>query len=77
MSTSVLSGDRNQCSGCAAFFNYTTAFDGHRRGTFGTLRRPGTRRCMTTAELLLAGWHKDADGYWTAKKQRTRCSKRA
>ncbi len=54
-----LSGDRNQCSSCLAYFNSITAFDKHRTGKFD-----GSRRCLSTDEMLAKGLGKTNDGFW-------------
>ena len=64
-----LSGDRNQCQGCKAYFNSTAAFDKHRVGTFGAPIGDGTymahtRRCRTPEEMAAAGMSKNAADFW-------------
>jgi len=54
-----LTGDRNQCQGCKAYFNSTFAFDKHRTGEHGK-----DRCCLTEAEMLAKGMCKNAAGYW-------------
>jgi hypothetical protein len=54
-----LSGDRNQCQGCKAFFNSTFAFDKHRTGDFGK-----NRHCLTADEMTAKGMDKNAAGFW-------------
>lgn len=56
-----LSGDRNQCPSCLAYFNSNTAFDKHRTGKFD-----GSRRCLSTDEMLSQGFGKTSDGFWLA-----------
>ena len=54
-----LSGDRNQCTGCGAYFNSTHAFDKHRTGSHGV-----DRRCLTPDEMTARGMVLGADGFW-------------
>jgi hypothetical protein len=56
-----LSGDRNRCPSCLAYFNSITAFDKHRTGKFD-----GSRRCLSTDEMLAQGFGKTSDGFWLA-----------
>lgn len=63
-----LIGNRCRCSGCGEHFNSGSAFDGHRVGTFGTFRKPGSRRCLTVAEMQAKGWLSNAAGFWITSK---------
>ena len=54
-----LSGDRNQCRGCGAYFNSTFAFEKHRTGEFSK-----DRRCLTSDEMAGKGMSKNAAGFW-------------
>lgn len=54
-----LTGDRNQCQGCKAYFNSTAAFDKHRAGQHGV-----DRRCLTEAEMLAKGMAQNSGGFW-------------
>lgn len=54
-----LTGDRNQCQGCKAYFNSTAAFDKHRTGQHGV-----DRRCLTSDEMTARGMAKNAGGFW-------------
>jgi hypothetical protein len=54
-----LSGDRNQCQGCKAYFNSTFAFDKHRTGDHGK-----DRRCLTADEMTDKGMSRNAAGFW-------------
>lgn len=54
-----LTGDRNQCQGCKAFFNSTTAFDKHRTGQHGI-----DRRCLLEPEMLEKGMVISSAGFW-------------
>lgn len=56
-----LSGDRNQCPSCLAYFNSSTAFDKHRTGKFD-----GSRRCLSPDEMLAQHFGKTSDGFWLA-----------
>lgn len=58
----MLSGDRNQCQGCKAYFNSGYAFDKHRRGEHGH-----DRRCLTAEEMTAKGMSVNADGFWITK----------
>lgn len=57
-----LTGERNQCPTCGAYFNSSSAFDFHRTGRFGV-----DRRCRTLAEMVTAGMVKNAAGFWIEK----------
>ena len=54
-----LTGDRNQCQGCKAYFNSTFAFDKHRTGEHGK-----DRRCLTADEMQAKGMSIDGAGFW-------------
>ena len=54
-----LRGDRNQCTGCGAYFNSSRAFEKHRTGAHGV-----DRRCMTAEEMMARGMVLGADGFW-------------
>jgi hypothetical protein len=58
-----LTGDRNQCSGCKAYFKSTHAFDKHRTGDYGK-----DRRCRTTEEMLAKGMYLGDDGFWRGSR---------
>jgi hypothetical protein len=53
MSRIRLTGDRNQCPSCGAFFNSTGAFDAHRTRVDPAEQFP--RRCLTLAEMRAKG----------------------
>jgi hypothetical protein len=57
-----LTGDRNQCQGCKAYFNSTFAFDKHREGRFWD----GSRMCLTADEMTAKGMSKNAAGFWVS-----------
>jgi hypothetical protein len=59
----LLTGRRNQCQGCKAYFNSDTPFDMHRTGDHGV-----DRRCRTVEEMLEKGFSLNAAGYWIASK---------
>jgi hypothetical protein len=54
-----LTGDRNQCAGCKAYFNSTHAFEKHRVGDFGV-----DRRCLDQDGMNARGMVLGADGFW-------------
>lgn len=54
-----LRGDRNQCTGCSAYFNSSRAFEKHRVGEFGK-----DRRCLTSDEMQAKGMVLGTDGFW-------------
>jgi len=54
-----LTGDRNQCTGCDAYFNSAHAFDKHRTGEHGK-----NRRCLAADEMAGRGMCLGADGFW-------------
>lgn len=56
----TLRGDRNQCPSCDEYFNSTYAFEKHRIGDF----TDGTRRCLTTEEMLEKGMGVNSTGFW-------------
>lgn len=62
-----LSGTRNQCSGCGAFFNSNTAFDKHRTGKYGV-----NRRCRTPEEMQKLGMFINIYGYWVSEPMRNK-----
>lgn len=77
-----LTGSRCRCVGCGEHFNSASVFDRHRIGSFGTLRRPDDRRCLTPAEMTAKGWAKNAAGFWVresgavlAEKRRGSCQR--
>jgi hypothetical protein len=57
-----LTGYRNQCQGCKEYFNSQTAFDLHRRGTYGL-----DRRCLTVLEMTDRGMYVNVDGFWVSE----------
>ena len=60
-----LGTSRCQCTGCNEYFSSTHAFDKHRTGTFAKPGEwQGTRRCMTTAEMLAKGFQLREPGVW-------------
>jgi len=59
MTTKKLIGQQNQCPSCGQFFARNSTFSAHRIGRFGK-----DRRCMTTDELVEAGFKLHADGFW-------------
>lgn len=73
-----LTGNRCRCQGCGEFFNSSCVFDRHRAGPFGTLRHPGSRRCLSVAEMGAKGWLRSRAGFWiTAKRPATAATSRA
>lgn len=59
-----LKGGRCQCGACGQFFSSVREFDRHRVGSYGEhAHDPGTRRCLTVAELDARGWRIDARGF--------------
>jgi hypothetical protein len=60
----LLAGQRCQCTGCGQQFNRTTTFARHRVASFGTLRDPGGRRCLSTEEMQDRGWRLNGAGFW-------------
>lgn len=62
-STMTLRGDRNQCPGCGALFNSTTAFEKHRVGQ----HEGNERRCLTNVEMKARGMSQIAGGWWVSK----------
>lgn len=67
----LLSGRRNQCQGCKAYFNSNTPFDMHRTGDYGV-----DRRCRTPEEMLGLGMSLNADGFWISEKMPDRIKRR-
>ncbi|AET91704.1 hypothetical protein BYI23_B010970 [Burkholderia sp. YI23] len=59
-----LTGDRNQCPACEAYFNSTAAFDAHRTGPFGQGGLPAQRRCLTLDEMQAKGMTLNVAGFW-------------
>lgn len=64
----TLRGHRSLCRECGEYFGGTWMFARHRTGTFGTIQKPGTRRCLTVAEMKRRGWHLRPDGFWVASR---------
>jgi hypothetical protein len=60
----TLRGDRCRCSRCGELFRNTGGFDRHRYGKYAAEPPQYGRRCRTPAELLAAGWKRNADGFW-------------
>lgn len=67
----LLSGRRNQCQSCKAYFNSNTPFDMHRTGDYGV-----DRRCRTPEEMLGLGMSLNADGFWISEKMPDRIKRR-
>lgn len=63
MNKLTLRGDRNMCPTCGGYFNSTAAFDKHRTGSHGV-----DRRCLTTEQMVTAGMHLGADGFWRGSR---------
>ena len=71
----ILRGDRNQCPACGEYFNSTFAFDKHRTGVFGAIKRKGgplvstsaDRRCLGAREMLESGMSRNSAGFWITK----------
>lgn len=59
MTAPRLTGCRCQCCCCGEYFGSERGFNRHRIGTVGE----PDRRCMSLAELLDAGWLRDARGF--------------
>lgn len=59
-----LRGCRCECPTCLERFGSIRGFDRHRMGEY---RAPGaltdTRRCLTLAEMIAAGWQRNACGF--------------
>ncbi|WP_233867197.1 hypothetical protein [Paraburkholderia adhaesiva] len=65
-----LTGDRNQCPTCGAFFNSTYAFDAHRTGPFGGAQgEPSRRRCLTVDEMRAKGMTLNQAGFWMTARR--------
>lgn len=54
-----LTGCRCQCPTCGEFFGNVRGFDRHRIGTVGE----PDRRCLSAAEMICNGWHRNARGF--------------
>ncbi len=50
------------CAACGLSFEDDDAFDAHRAGSFAR------RRCLTRAELQVAGWRRLPSGDWTPRR---------
>ena len=69
---------RNQCPGCGKLFNSIGAFDKHRTGSYGMLRK-GTkdgymeakRRCLDESDMLASGMLKNGLGFWISEPNET------
>lgn len=64
-----LTGARCQCAACRQGFNSVSTFDRHRRG------KPGSRYCLTPAELRAAGWSRNAAGFWIERQRLDRAAR--
>lgn len=58
MSTPRFTGNRCQCPTCGEYFGSVRGFDRHRIGEYGK-----SRRCIPAADLLTAGWNRNARGF--------------
>ena len=54
-----LTGAKNCCPTCGAYFRNNRAFDDHRVGDYGA-----NRRCLTELEMFLLGMSPNDDGFW-------------
>ena len=59
-----LNGQRNQCPTCNEYFTRNSVFDKHREGSF----KDGTRRCLSTPEMMAIGMWEGPDGFWRGAK---------
>lgn len=57
-----LRGARYGCQTCLKVFKSCGAFDRHRKGKY----HPYKRRCLTTDEMLAAGFVKKETGVWVS-----------
>ena len=64
MTAPKLTGNRCQCTTCGEYFNGVTPFDHHRVGSYAKPDQPNTRRCLTLAEMVAAGFIRNAAGFW-------------
>lgn len=56
-----------QCTACGELFSGTQPFDKHRIGEYGK-----DRRCMTPAEIIAAGFQRNANGFWSSETREQR-----
>jgi hypothetical protein len=63
----TLRGDHCQCPTCGESFNSTSAFDKHRVGPY--THDLTTRRCLSPAEMRVAGMATNAAGWWIVRVQ--------
>lgn len=49
-----------KCAACGEYFNSVYAFDTHRAG------KPGSRSCLTPAEMTVKGMEVSKRGYWVS-----------
>ena len=69
-------GNHCRCQGCGQLFNSKFAFDGHRIGPFGPLRNPGSRRCLSPAEMHAVGMSLNPAGFWISETRSERQQRR-
>lgn len=67
---------RYQCTVCGLYFTSAYPFGKHRVGSFGTLRQPGTRRCLTVDEMRAAGFEQIESGHWSSGAKPASLTKR-
>ncbi len=63
----MLSGNRNQCTGCNEYFNHGYGFDRHRTGK----HTGNQRRCLSVAEIVKKGFQQERPGFWSSEPQTT------
>lgn len=67
--TMNLINGRNQCAGCAKYFESGADFDAHR--THGVTHNG--RFCLTHDQLIAKGMTKNADGFWVSVPMQDGC----
>ena len=63
-----LTGSRARCAACNLSFSSTSSFDRHRVGRYS--HDPKTRRCLSTDEMLAAGFELSPKGFWERASKR-------
>jgi hypothetical protein len=72
-----LTGNRCQCPTCGEYFNGVQPFDKHRTGDYAKPGQPNTRRCLTVAEMIAAGFIRIAAGFWMSDSRGQRAARQS
>ena len=72
MTAPLLTGNRCQCDACGEYFNGIQPFDRHRIGRHGI-----DRRCLAVADMAIAGYTRNAAGFWCQRATKPNARPRA